>query len=265
LSNLGFAADATFQSLDNGVTPGFNWNDGFPAFQAPPFIDPTFAINSAVVTYDRNAAHPAYLQQWNFNIQRTFQQNWLLDVGYVGSKGTRLYSGTMNINQTDSRYLSLGPLLTSPIDDPAVVARGFKPPYPGFKGSLAQALRPFPQYLYVGSGGNEIRLLQLGGAQNGSSSYNSLQAKLQHNFSHGLWLLASYTWQKWLTNAPTTAGGGYGTISTQGGFAGVSARYQYNRSLERALGPVPRKCSPWHLIMSCPSDRGNRSQRIPTK
>lgn len=238
-SNLGFAADATFQSLNNGVTPGFDWDSGFPQFQAPPFIDPSFALGSVVVSYDRNAAHPAYMQQWNFNIQTNFAPNWLLDVGYVGSKGTRLYSGTMNINQVNPSYLSLGSLLNSPIDDPAVVARGFRAPYPGFQGSLAQALRPFPQYLYVGAGGNEIRLPQLGGAQNGSSSYNSLQAKVQHNFSHGLWLLASYTWQKWLTNAPTTAGGGAGTVSSEGGFAGISARDHYNRSIERGLGPVP--------------------------
>jgi outer membrane receptor protein involved in Fe transport len=238
-SNLGFAADATFQSLNNGVTPGFFWDNGFPQFQAPPFIDPSFALNSTVVTYDRNATHPAYMQQWNFNIQSNFKPNWLFDIGYVGSKGTRLYSGTMNINQTDSKFLSLGPLLSSSIDDPAVRARGFGRPYSSFTGSLSQALRPFPQYLYVGSGGNEIRLLQLGGAQNGSSSYHSLQAKIQHNFSQGLWLLASYTWQKWLTNAPTTAGGGFGTISTQGGFAGVSARDHYHRNIERALGPIP--------------------------
>jgi len=238
-ADLGFTADATFQSPNNGVTPAFNVNNGFPQFQLPPFLDPAYANGSSVVTYDVNASHPPYLQQWNLNIQKSFSQNWLLDVGYVGSKGTRLYSGTMNINQTDSKYLSLGPLLTDSIDDPAVKAAGFQKPYPSFEGSLAQALRPFPQYLYVGSGGNEIRLLLLGGAQNGSSSYNSLQVKLQHNFSRGLWLLTSYTLQKWLTNAPTTAGGGNGTISTQGGFAGVSARDHYNRSLERALGPVP--------------------------
>jgi hypothetical protein len=238
-TNLGFTADKTFLSPNNGVTPAFSLDSGFPQFQLPPFLDPAYGNGGPVVMYDDNASYPAYLQQWNLNIQKSFGPNWLLDVGYVGSKGTRLYTGTMNPNQTDSKYLSLGPLLTSSIDDPAVVAAGFTKPYPNFTGSLAQALRPFPQYLYVGAGGNELRLPLLGGAQNGSSSYNSLQVKLQHNFSNGLWLLTSYTWQKWLTNAPTTAGGGAGTISTQGGFAGMSARDHYNRSLERGLGPIP--------------------------
>ncbi|OLD21605.1 MAG: hypothetical protein AUI91_04000 [Acidobacteria bacterium 13_1_40CM_3_56_11] len=39
-------------------------------------------------------------------------------------------------------------LLLSRMDSPAVMARGFKPPYPGFPPGqvLAQALRPFPQF-----------------------------------------------------------------------------------------------------------------------
>src|SRR5205807_5317383 len=91
--------------------------------------------------------------------------------------------------------------------------------------------------LEVGAAGSGL----LSGVQAGNSTYHALQVKLQHNFSHGLFLLTSYTWQKWLTNAPTTAGGGglSGGVSTAGGFEGVSARDQYNRKLEHALGPVP--------------------------
>lgn len=31
-----------------------------------------------------------YLQQWNFNIQRELVSNLLLEVGYLGTKGTHL-------------------------------------------------------------------------------------------------------------------------------------------------------------------------------
>ena len=238
-SDLGFSADVTRQTTDNGVTAPFQWDAGFPSFIAPPFIDPTFVNGSSAVSYDVNASYPAYIQQWHFTIQQSFAEDWLFDISYVGSKGTRLYSGTMNINQTDSRHLGLGTLLNLPADDPQVAAAGFGPAFPGFTGSLAQSLRPFPQYLYVGAGGNELRLSLLGGAQNGSSSYHSLQAKLQHDFANGLWMLSSFTWQKWLTNATTTAGGGNGQISTRGGFAGVSSRDHFNRSRERIKGPTP--------------------------
>jgi hypothetical protein len=236
-SNLGYTAAPFFQSPDNGVTPAFTLNDGFPAFTPPPFISPTYGIGANVSYYDANASHPGQLQQWHFNVQNSFRPNWLLDVGYVGSKGTYLYTGAFNLNQTDSKYLSLGSLLTDSIYDPAVVAEGFKPPYPGFTGSLAQALRPYPQYLEVGAAGSGL----LSGVQAGNSTYHALQVKLEHRFSAGLYLLSSYTWQKWLTNAPSTAGGGGtgGGVSTAGGFEGVSVRDQYHRSLEHALGPVP--------------------------
>src|SRR5439155_4162402 len=124
------------------------------------------------------------------------------------------------------------------IADPAVVAAGFQPPYPGFTGTLAQALRPYPQYNYVQTGG-QIGAPFLGGAQDGNSVYHSLQMKLQHNFSNGLYLLASYTWQKWLTNARRLRVLGPGRTTSPGGFLGVSPRDQYHRNIERALGPVP--------------------------
>jgi Carboxypeptidase regulatory-like domain len=238
-SDLGFTADPTFTSQNAGVTPAFQWDSGFPAFIPPPFISPTFALGSQVNTFSGlNAAAPAYLQQWHFNIQENFKPNWLLDVGYVGSKGTRLYSGNININQVDSKYLSLGPLLQSSITDPAVIAAGFTPPLPGFRGTLAQALRPYPQYAYIQTGG-QIGAPFLGGAQDGNSTYHSLQVKLQHNFSNGLYLLSTYTWQKFLTNAPSTPGAGAGQVPSGGGFLGVSPRDQYRRYLEHALGPVP--------------------------
>ena len=150
----------------------------------------------------------------------------------------------MNINQANSSFLGLGALLNEPATSQAVADAGFGPAWSGFNdlfpgGSLAQSLRPFPQYLYVGAGGNELRLSLLGGAQNGSSSYHSLQMKIQKDFSHGLWMLGSFTWQKWLTNATTTAGGGNGQISTRGGFAGVSSRDHFDRSRERIKGPTP--------------------------
>ena len=243
-SDLGFTADPTFSSLNAGVTPAFNWENGFPAFTSPPFIDPAFALGSDVSTYyGLNASAPGRLNQWHLGVQYSFKPNWLLDVGYVGSEGYELLSGDLNINQVNPKYLSLGSLLEDSITSPAVVAAGFKPPYPGFTGTLAQSLRPYPQYLYIQTGG-QIGAPWLGGAQDGNSNYNSLQIKLQHNFSHGLYLLTTYTWEKWLTDAPSTYGGGgqYAGNSgptNVGGFVGVSPRNEYDRSIERALGPVP--------------------------
>jgi len=55
----------------------------------------------------------------------------------------------VDLNQVNPSYLYLGSLLQQSITAPAVVAAGFSKPYPNFTGSLAQALRPFPQFLNV--------------------------------------------------------------------------------------------------------------------
>jgi len=96
------------------------------------------------------------------------------------------------------------------------MAAGFTSPYPTFKGSLAQRLRPFPQYRGISA---------LQSANIGNMTYNSLQAKLEKRFSKGLWMLASYTWAKTLTDSN----------SALGSFFSPGARDNYNRKLEKAL------------------------------
>src|SRR5205085_2350649 len=74
--------------------------------------------------------------------------------------------------------LGLGSLLTKNILDPAVVAAGYKEPFPGFAAgwgggaTLAQALRPFPQYGIV--------LDANAGA--GKTWYDALQTKVERRF-----------------------------------------------------------------------------------
>src|SRR5207244_7265182 len=142
-----------------------------------------------------------------FDVERQLGHNWLVDIVYTGNKGTRLVSGAFNANQVDSKYLTLGNLLIKPINDPAVVAAGFTPPYPGFQGSLAQDLRPFPQYTYVGTVDSLNVGVTTGSANIGNSTYESLRVKAQHRFSSGLYVLATYTWAKSLTDSSSTFGG----------------------------------------------------------
>jgi hypothetical protein len=157
-----------------------------------------------------------YTQAFNFGTQWQLAPSWLLDVGWVGQKSTRLATGVYNVNQVNPSYLRYGDLLTRQIDDPAVVAQGFRRPYASFQGSLAQSLRPFPQYGGVGT---------INSANVGNSTYHSLQVKIEKQYSNGLFLLSSYTWAKTLTDAS----------SALSGFFSTSARDQFNRSLEKAV------------------------------
>jgi hypothetical protein len=217
----GFIATPTFFSQDQGITSGFNWNNGFPQnFARPPFIDPGFGVIPGTApgtnTWLSSAKLPLYTQAFNFGTQWQLRSNWLLDVGWVGQKSTRLSTGVYNINQVNPIYLRYGDLLTRQIDDPAVVAAGFSRPYPSFRGSLAQSLRPFPQYGGVG---------YTNSANVGNSTYHSLQVKIEKQYSNGLFLLSSYTWAKSLTDAS----------SALSGFFSTSARDQYNRRVEKAI------------------------------
>ena len=222
----GFSSDNTFSTNDNGITPAFILDEGFPPFQVPPFIDPGFSNGSRTSMWDSAASEPAYIQMWNFTIQQELAQDWMYQIAYVGTKGTRYTSGLLNINQVHPMFLSLGnSLLTANINDQIAVDAGFRPPFPGFTGSVAQSLRQFPQYDRVFGGANLPGGPELGGAQVGNSTYHSLQMKLQKNLSKGLFLLTSYTWMKHISS----------DTSTMGAFYGRASRDHFNRQLEKGV------------------------------
>jgi hypothetical protein len=197
--NYGFSASPAYATSNAGFTPAFNWNAGFPTnFALPPLISPTVANGSNVLTMYPGDGRPPYFQNWNFDLQREVAGHILLDAAYVGVKGTRLGTDLINLNQVNSSYLGLGSLLTQSITSPQAVAAGIPVPYPGFTGSVAQALRPYPQYLNIQDLANP----------NGNSTYNSLQLKAQKRISFGLTAIAAYTWSKSLSDGEIAAGGG---------------------------------------------------------
>ncbi|MEO7145860.1 MAG: TonB-dependent receptor [Bryobacteraceae bacterium] len=213
----GVSASPTPTSPD-GLSPAFNWDNGFlipQGFKLPPVIDPSYANGSTVLTLSKLDGIAGRIQNWQVDIQRELPKGVLLDAAYIGSNGSRLES-YIPYNQVDPKYLSLGPLLGVSIADPRVSAMGFTKPYPDFPstGTLAQSLRPYPQY------NNVIATYNAGGA----TSYNALQVKVEKRFS-AFTLLADYTWEKNLAinGAYTNAGNG------------VAPQDQYNLSVEKAI------------------------------
>ena len=102
------------QSQDN-VNAAFALANG-PTVQvtAP---NPNSGLGQGVFGVDRNNGS-GYSQQWNFTIQKTFGQNLNFEVGYLGSKNTRLGLPEANINQLPSQYLSLGTALLTRVANP---------------------------------------------------------------------------------------------------------------------------------------------------
>jgi len=212
----GYNSFNNLSSSYQGITPAFVLQDGWPAsrFDSPPFISPTTGFNNGVRILEPDDAHPPYLQNYTLGIQRQLPDQILLDVAYVGNKGTRLQSRLMPSNQMDPRYLSFGNLLFTDIADraaqalpvvqafPVDPATGNHVPFVGFESimvgstTLGQALRPTPQYREESNYQN--RRLYEG---TGKSNYHALQVKLEKRFSEGLSFLIAYTWSKTLTDA----------------------------------------------------------------
>ena len=214
---IGFNAAPSYTTADVGITPAFQWDNGFPTdWPKPPFIDPTVGNRSNIDMIGRGDGRSPYFQNWSFNVQQEFRGNTLLEAAYVGVKGTRMGTGLIRFNEVDPAYLSLGPLLTQPITSPAAAAARIFPPYPGFSGSVAQALRPYPHFLNIDNRSNP----------SGSSTYHALQAKLERRMTSGLTYLAAYTFSKSISDGDVQAGGG------------PTGQTYYNRRLEKGVSTI---------------------------
>jgi hypothetical protein len=138
------------QTSPDGISAPFSWDAGLPrpaGYQPPPFLSPTVGNGLAVDYLGPTFGVAPRIFTYSLNVQREIHK-FLIQADYQGNRGQRLNS-TIDLNQVNPSYLSLGPLLSQSITAPAVVAAGFKVPYPGFTGSLSQALRPYPQFLNV--------------------------------------------------------------------------------------------------------------------
>jgi outer membrane receptor protein involved in Fe transport len=197
LNQQGFFTQATLQSLDGGVTPAFDWATGFPSVPLGPFFDPTFANGGSTSYMQPNGARLPIIQNFNVGIQHRFPGGIVVDASYVGTNAHHLLVGTLDYNQLNPQYLSLGSLLQSPANSLAAQAAGIQVPYPGFTGTVAQALRPFPQYQGITLSSDPL----------GNNTYNSLQIKAQKRYAHGLSFLVSYTLSKDLTDSDGQGGG----------------------------------------------------------
>jgi hypothetical protein len=225
----GFTASPSWNSTD-GYSYAFDpatgnpvlLSTGVPAYTPPPnlkadqenggfgggFGGPTYVAPS----YGR----PGMVQNWSFEVEHQLMPDLILSVGYIGSHGTRLRSGLAQINDLNPKFFSLGSCLTLTLNNTAgTPCASVTAPFTQFNSlygggaTVAQALRPFPQYQNINS---DCCLENLG-----QSTYNALLVKVERRFRNGLNLLASYTFSKTLTDADSAmpsfaqfSGGGYG-------------------------------------------------------
>lgn len=159
-------------TLQQPFTPPLPPNSAYPIF-IPRTPDSALFLASIA----RNIRSP-YTQQYNLNVQVELAHDFLWQVGYVGSKTTRL-SGCMQFNQA---------LLATP-DHPV-------------NGQTTTTNENVAQRVpYQGvAGGSYICQTTF------NANYNSLQTSVTKRLSHGLDFLASYTFSKSLDNTSGTGG-----------------------------------------------------------
>ena len=175
-------------------------------YNGPPPPAGTFATPLTNLTLSPNLTLP-YSQDWDLNVQRSLGYDLLLEVGYVGTKGTHLprfveanptvyIPGQSTTDNVDQRRIHSGCTLNDPESACEYASTGLI-------SSIA------------------------------SSSYNALEASLKKRFGHGLSFLASYTYSKAIDDVSSFNISGSGSIQV----AGENDLAQNPRNLAAARGP----------------------------
>ena len=144
--------------------PGFDISNPYGGAPSP-FGNNKFVAPATVLTV-QSGMKPPYSQNWNLSLERTIAHDYLLDVRYVGNKGTHL-----------PRFIEANPSIYGP-------------------GVNANNNNQIRKYTTCNAAGvcnyGSVGLI----ADDSSSTYHALQVAFSRQYSHGLRFLASYWYSK---------------------------------------------------------------------
>jgi hypothetical protein len=153
-------------------------------------------LGQTVSFFNPNPLSP-YNQRFDLSVQRELTGAWVVEISYVGNRGTHIETGR-NLNATPQRFLSRAGTRDT-VTDNYLNANNIPNPFSGLMPANAisdlrgttirrfRLLRPFPQFDAVNTTTNE-----------GYSWYHSLQTALDKRFSQGYTLGMSYTFSKFM-------------------------------------------------------------------
>ena len=154
-------SDMPLCAADSAPTTCFRTTQqGYPAnFAVPANFNP-LAAQARYIPKDNPTG---YVQSWHFTVQQQVTPTLVVDVAYVGNRGTHL-----------------------------MILADYNQAIPNQIGQTAtpQSRRPFSKFSTI-----EVAY----GA--GSSNYNALQLKVEKRYSEGLYFINSFTWSKAIDNA----------------------------------------------------------------
>jgi hypothetical protein len=194
------------------------WPAGYPVFPIPqfaiyfssgsPHLQGSNAPGQQFEAFESQMIDPKlvtpYIQQWNFNFQYEFRPSWMWEVGYAGTKGTKLLQ-IINANPPlDVDTIGFLPRAGVP-------GGGFTGNYYDTTGSTFHNLKTPPATCNLLTSpssctiATELRSRLLGFDEdegvntlfsNSNSIYNALQTSLQKRFSKGYMMKVNYTFSK---------------------------------------------------------------------
>jgi hypothetical protein len=190
----------------------------------------------ALLPGQNREARPGAVQNWTFDVQQQLPGQWILDMAYLGNHGAHLQSLLKDPNVDSLSALSYGSclsvLITQQASSPACAGKPVVAiPYANFlndfgsSATVAQALRPFPQY--------QTEDLDTSFSANpwGNYTYNALQVQLNKRFGSGLSVLSNYVWSKNITDADAD----YAIQSSWNGGSSSGVLNPYNPKASRAI------------------------------
>lgn len=198
INSTGFSQTTAYVATnDNYLTAASTVANPFPNG----LLQPAGASNGASTnqglatqTFNQHMKN-GYSERYALSVQQQLDANTVFQLAYIGAHYVKLQVGSVPLNPIPAQYLSqsavkntaMASVLTSSVANPF---RGLLPGTTLNANSVAQGqlLTPYPQYPVNG--------LTLADVDNGSSSYNSLNARVQRRLSHGLSVIANYTWSK---------------------------------------------------------------------
>lgn len=196
-------------SSNNGISPAFVTDAGIPGVPIPPSVDPAFQNSSDVHWWQDNPTRLPEQYDWTASVQRQLPGGFIVETAYAATVGVHLVANNLRYNQLPPEYLQrYGPsLLNSNINSAEARAAGIREPFPGFsqlfgsRATVAQALRPFPQYTSIDTG-------NANGDRSGHSTYHAGILKIERRFSQGFTLQSSYVFSKLISDSDQWGAGG---------------------------------------------------------
>lgn len=174
-----FLQTVSQRTLDN-QTPAFALAQGPSVTPIP--LTASAGLGQGVFSVDRDLGS-GYVQQWHVAVQQQLSTNLSVEVAYTGSKITRVGLPDTNLNQLGVEQLALGQALLQRVPNPffGQLPRSSSLGDPTI--TVAQLLKPFPQYTTVSLYRNNV----------GTTFYQGAYVSLRHRLAHGVTYAVNYT------------------------------------------------------------------------